>query len=122
MPNGKYSFYLHTDGRADVAVMTTTSTISQPLRGEFIRTVATAGPVVYRTDVRLPELILVIFDRQFSIVRLYALMAVVSGACASLRGLPYVLDYGTPAGIHLMRSVNSEGWSHRLPWSVRRWM
>lgn len=97
MPDGKYSFYLHTDDRADIAAMATISTISQPLRGEFIRTVATAGAVVYRTDARLPELIPVFFDGQFSVVRLYALMAVVSGACASLAGLPDFPDNGAPA-------------------------
>lgn len=48
MPDGQYSFYLHSDDRTDIAAMATISTISQPLRGEFIRTAATAGAVVYR--------------------------------------------------------------------------
>lgn len=43
MPDGQYSFYLHSDDRTDIAAMATISTISQPLRGEFIRTAATAG-------------------------------------------------------------------------------
>lgn len=47
MPDGQYSFYLHSDDRTDIAAMATISTISQPLRGEFIRTAATAGAVVY---------------------------------------------------------------------------
>ena len=46
MPDGQYSFYLHSDDRTDIAAMATISTISQPLRGEFIRTAATAGAVV----------------------------------------------------------------------------
>ncbi|CAH1460100.1 Plasmid stability protein (plasmid) [Klebsiella quasipneumoniae] len=48
MPDGQYSFYLHSDDRTDIAAMATISTISQPLRGEFIRTAATAGAVVYQ--------------------------------------------------------------------------
>ncbi len=53
MPDGQYSFYLHSDDRTDIAAMATISTISQPLRGEFIRTAATAGAVVYQVDARL---------------------------------------------------------------------
>lgn len=37
MPDGLYSFYLHSDDRTDIAAMATINTISQPLRGEFIR-------------------------------------------------------------------------------------
>ena len=61
MPDGQYSFYLHSDDRTDIAAMATISTISQPLRGEFIRTAATAGAVVYQVDARLPALIPVFF-------------------------------------------------------------
>lgn len=79
MPDGQYSFYLHSDDRTDIAAMATISTISQPLRGEFIRTAATAGAVVYRVDARLPALIPVFFAGQLSAVRLCAVMATVSG-------------------------------------------
>jgi NADPH-dependent curcumin reductase CurA len=48
VPDGLYSFYLHSDDRTDIAAMATINTISQPLRGEFIRTVATAGAVGIR--------------------------------------------------------------------------
>ena len=37
MPDGQYSFYLHSDDRTDITAMATISTISQPLRGDFIR-------------------------------------------------------------------------------------
>ncbi|SSK21269.1 mediator of plasmid stability [Klebsiella pneumoniae] len=70
MPDGQYSFYLHSDDRTDIAAMATISTISQPLRGEFIRTAATAGAVVYQVDARLPALIPVFFAGQLSSVRL----------------------------------------------------
>ncbi|VDA76607.1 hypothetical protein BANRA_05694 [Klebsiella pneumoniae] len=87
MPDGQYSFYLHSDDRTDIAAMATISTISQPLRGEFIRTAATAGAVVYQVDARLPALIPVFFAGQLSAVRLCAVMAPVSGT-SSLTGLP----------------------------------
>ncbi|MDV0911401.1 MULTISPECIES: plasmid partitioning/stability family protein, partial [Klebsiella] len=88
MPDGQYSFYLHSDDRTDIAAMATISTISQPLRGEFIRTAATAGAVVYQVDARLPALIPVFFAGQLSAVRLCAVMALVSGTWSSLTGLP----------------------------------
>lgn len=94
MPDGQYSIYLHSDDRTDIAAMSTISTISQPLRGEFIRTVATAGAVVYRTDPRLPELIPVFFDGQLSAIRLCAVMALVTGAWSTLSGLPDISDAG----------------------------
>ena len=88
MPDGLYSFYLHSDDCTDIAAMATINTISQPLRGEFIRTVATAGAVVYQADPRLPALIPVFFDGQLSAGRLCAVMAMVSGTWSSLSGLP----------------------------------
>lgn len=97
MPDGQYSFYLHSDDRTDIAAMATISTISQPLRGDFIRTVTTAGAVVYQTDTRLPALIPVFFDGQLSACRLYALMALVSGRWSSLSGLPDEPDAGMRA-------------------------
>ncbi|VAP91342.1 mediator of plasmid stability [Klebsiella pneumoniae] len=87
MPDGQYSFYLHSDDRTDIAAMATISTISQPLRGEFIRTAATAGAVVYQVDARLPALIPVFFAGQLSAVRLCAVMALVSGTWSSLTGV-----------------------------------
>jgi hypothetical protein len=86
VPDGQYSFYLHSDDRTDIAAMATISTISQPLRGEFIRTAATAGAVVYQADARLPALIPVFFDGQLSAIRLCAVMAMVSGTWSSLSG------------------------------------
>lgn len=75
MPDGQYSFYLHSDNYTDIAAMATISTISQPLRGDFIRTAATAGAVMYQTDARLPALLPVFFDGQLSAIRLSAVMA-----------------------------------------------
>ncbi|MBF4180660.1 plasmid partitioning/stability family protein [Lelliottia nimipressuralis] len=97
MPDGQYSFYLHSDDRTDIAAMATISTISQPLRGDFIRTVTTAGAVVYLTDTRLPALIPVFFDGQLSAGRLYGLMALVSGRWSSLSVLPDEPDAGMKA-------------------------
>lgn len=97
MPDGQYSFYLHSDDRTDIASMATISTISQPLRGDFIRTAATAGAVMYQTDARLPALISVLFDGQLSAIRLCAVMALVSGTWSSLSGLPDEPDGGVVA-------------------------
>ncbi|WP_369064336.1 plasmid partitioning/stability family protein [Enterobacter sp. MALB-1] len=97
MPDGQYSIYLHSDDRTDIAAMATISTISQPLRGDFIRTAATAGAVVYQADARLPALIPVLFDGQLSAIRLCAVMALVSGTWSSLSGLPDEADGGMAA-------------------------
>lgn len=97
MPDGQYSFYLHSDDRTDIAAMATISTISQPLRGDFIRTAATAGAVMYQTDARLPALIPVFFDGHLSAIRLCAVMALVSGTLSSLSGLPDEPDGGVAA-------------------------
>jgi len=97
VPDGQYSFYLHSDDRTDIAAMATISTISQPLRGDFIRTAAAAGAVMYQTDARLPALIPVLFDGQLSAIRLCAVMALVSGTWSSLSGLPDEADGGVVA-------------------------
>lgn len=97
MPDGQYSFYLHSDNYTDIAAMATISTISQPLRGDFIRTAATAGAVMYQTDARLPALLPVFFDGQLSAIRLSAVMALVSGTWSSLFGLPDEPDGGVAA-------------------------
>lgn len=97
MPDGQYSFYLHSDDRTDITAMATISTISQPLRGDFIRTAATAGAVMYQTDARLPALIPVFFDGHLSAIRLCAVMAAVSGTWSSLSGLPDEPDGGVAA-------------------------
>ncbi|HBC7435695.1 TPA: Mediator of plasmid stability [Enterobacter bugandensis] len=97
MPDGQYSFYLHSDDRTDIVAMATISTISQPLRGDFIRTAASAGAVMYQTDARLPALIPVFFDGQLSAIRLCAVMALVSGTWSSLSGLPDEPDGGVAA-------------------------
>ena len=93
----QYSFYLHSDDRTDITAMATISTISQPLRGDFIRTAATAGAVMYQTDARLPALIPVFFDGHLSAIRLCAVMALVSGTWSSLSGLPDEPDGGVAA-------------------------
>jgi hypothetical protein len=97
VPDGQYSFYLHSDDRTDITAMATISTISQPLRGDFIRTAATAGAVMYQTDARLPALIPVFFDGHLSAIRLCAVMALVSGTWSSLSGLPDEPDGGVAA-------------------------
>ena len=84
MPDGQYSFYLHSDDRTDIAAMATISTISQPLRGEFIRTAATAGAVVYR-GCPFTGADPVFFAGQLSAVRLCAVMAPVSGTVLTHR-------------------------------------
>lgn len=79
MPAGKYSFYLHSDDRTDVAAAATLETISQPLRGEFLRTAAVAGCVLYRIDCRIPGLLTELFDGQLRAGQLFSLLAAVSG-------------------------------------------
>lgn len=79
MPAGKYSFYLHSDDRTDVAAAATLETVSQPLRGEFLRTAAIAGSVLYRIDCRLPGLLTELFDGQLRAGQFFSLLGAVSG-------------------------------------------
>lgn len=79
MPAGKYSFYFHTDDRTDMLAAGTLETVSQPLRGEFIRTAAIAGSVLYRADSRLPGLVTELFDGQLRYGQLVSLLAALTG-------------------------------------------
>ncbi len=79
MPAGKYSFYLHSDDRTDVAAAATLETVSQPLRGEFLRTAAVAGTVLYRIDCRLPGLLTELFDGHLRAGQLFSLLGAISG-------------------------------------------
>ncbi|UXY13599.1 plasmid partitioning/stability family protein (plasmid) [Kosakonia sp. ML.JS2a] len=79
MPAGKYSFYLHADDRTDILAAGTLDNVSQPLRGEFLRTAAIAGSVLYRIDNRLPGLVTELFDGQLRYGQLVSLLASLSG-------------------------------------------
>ncbi|MDD7998258.1 plasmid partitioning/stability family protein [Kosakonia radicincitans] len=79
MPAGKYSFYFHTDDRTDMLAAGTLETVSQPLRGEFIRTASIAGSVLYRADSRLPGLVTELFDGQLRYGQLVSLLAALTG-------------------------------------------
>lgn len=100
MPAGKYSFYLHTDDRTDMLAAGTLETISQPLRGDFLRTAAAAGSVLYHADNRLPALVTELFDGRLRYGQLASLLAALSGeyqtgAAPEPEGLPAVT--GSPA-------------------------
>lgn len=79
VPAGKYSFYLHADDRTDILAAGTLNTVSQPMRGEFLRTAAIAGSVLYRMDNRLPGLVTELFDGQLRYGQLISLLAALSG-------------------------------------------
>lgn len=79
MPAGKYSFYLHPDDRTDMLAAATLETVSQPLRGEFLRTAAAAGSVLYLADNRLPGLVTELFDGRLRYGQLASLLAALSG-------------------------------------------
>lgn len=87
MPAGKYTFYLHSDDRTDMLAARTIETVSQPLRGDFIRTVALAGSVLYLIDARLPGLVTELFDGRLSTGQLSALAAAVSGSYTLMTGM-----------------------------------
>ncbi len=88
MPAGKYSFYLHSDDRTDVAAAATLETVSKPLRGDFIRTAAIAGSVLYRIDCRLPGLLTEMFDGQLRAGQLFSLLGAVSGRYLAASAVP----------------------------------
>lgn len=80
MPTGKYSFYLHPDDRTDVAATATLDLVSQTLRGEFYRTSAIAGSILFRIDCRLPGLLAELFDGQLRGGQFFSLLGAVSGS------------------------------------------
>lgn len=57
MPAGKYSLYLYNDDSRDMQARATIERVSQPLRGEFLRSAAISGGILYRIDVRLPAML-----------------------------------------------------------------
>jgi hypothetical protein len=79
VPSGKYTFYLHNDDRTDLLVAATFDGISQPLRGDFLRTAAIAGGVLYRTDTRLPALITELFSGKMHAAQIIFLTAALAG-------------------------------------------
>lgn len=87
MPAGKYTFYLHTDDRTDTLAAAAIGTVSQPLRGDFIRTATVAGSVLYQIDARLPGLLTELFDGRLSTGQLAGLAAVVSGQYTLMAGI-----------------------------------
>jgi len=65
----------------------TIETVSQPLRGDFIRTAALAGSVLYQIDTRLPGLVTDLFDGCLRTGQLSALAAAVSGGYTLMTGM-----------------------------------
>ncbi|WP_105655926.1 plasmid partitioning/stability family protein [Cronobacter dublinensis] len=88
MPAGKYTFYLHSDDRTDMMTAATIETVSQPLRGDFLRTVAAAGGALYQIDARLPGLLTELFDGKLRAGQLTGILAVVSGRYTSQASVP----------------------------------
>ncbi|EOV8839287.1 plasmid partitioning/stability family protein [Cronobacter dublinensis] len=88
MPAGKYSFYLHSDDRTDMLTAATINTVSKPRRGDFLRTVATAGAALYQIDARLPGLLTELFDGKLKVGQLTGILAVLSGRYTSLAVAP----------------------------------
>lgn len=88
MPAGKYTFYLHSDDRTDMLAAATIETVSQPLRGDFLRTVVAAGSALYQIDARLPGLLTELFDGQLRAGQLTGLAAVVSGHYTLAKSVP----------------------------------
>jgi hypothetical protein len=87
VPARKFSFYLHPDDRTDRLTAGLLETVSQPLRGDFLRTAAIAGGVLCRIDVRLPALLTEIFDGQLTAEQLSILIIALSGQYSAIAGL-----------------------------------
>lgn len=87
MPAGKYSYYLHNDDRTDMLVAGTIETVSKTYRGDFLRTAAIAGGVLYRIDCRLPALITELFDGQLQPGQTECLLAALTGQPSGVAGL-----------------------------------
>ncbi|WP_024550589.1 plasmid partitioning/stability family protein [Siccibacter turicensis] len=87
MPAGKYSYYLHNDDRTDMLVAGTIETVSKTYRGDFLRTAAISGGVLYRIDCRLPALITELFDGQLRAGQVECLMAALTCQPSAVAGL-----------------------------------
>ncbi|NWC63979.1 plasmid partitioning/stability family protein [Cedecea sp. P7760] len=80
MPAGKYSLYLYNDDSRDIQARATIERVSQPLRGEFLRTVAISGGILYRIDVRLPAMLTSLYLEQLCPETFMGVLALLSGS------------------------------------------
>lgn len=80
MPAGKYSLYLYNDDPRDIQARATIERVSQPLRGEFLRTVAISGGILYRIDVRLPAMLTSLFMEHLHPETFMGALALLSGS------------------------------------------
>jgi len=79
VPAGKYSLYLYNDDSRDMQARATIERVSQPLRGEFLRTVAISGGILYRIDVRLPAMLTSLFIGHLPPETFMGVLALLSG-------------------------------------------
>lgn len=95
MPAGKYSLYLYNDDSRDMQARATIERVSQPLRGEFLRTAAISGGILYRIDVRLPAMLASLYVEPLCPETFMGVLSLLSGS------------------EHLQGRVESE----KLPWA-----
>ncbi|WP_017345797.1 plasmid partitioning/stability family protein [Pantoea sp. A4] len=75
----KQGFYLHPDDPADVKCREVIESVSQRVRGDFIRQAVIAGCALHTLDPRLPKLLATLFDGSLSDEQLIAMVRQVSG-------------------------------------------
>ncbi|NIF24027.1 plasmid partitioning/stability family protein [Candidatus Pantoea multigeneris] len=75
----KQGFYLHPDDPADVKCREVIESVSQRVRGDFIRQAVIAGCALHTLDPRLPKLLSTLFDGSLSDEQLIAMVRQVSG-------------------------------------------
>lgn len=95
MPAGKYSLYLYNDDPRDIQARATIERVSQPLRGEFLRTAAISGGILYRIDVRLPAMLTSLYVEQLCPETFMGALALLSGG----------------------ENLQGRGESEKLPWA-----
>lgn len=75
----KQGFYLHPDDPADMKCREVIESVSQRVRGDFIRQSVIAGCALHTLDPRLPKLLATLFDGSLSDEQLVAMVRQVSG-------------------------------------------
>ncbi|MGP3590272.1 plasmid partitioning/stability family protein [Vagococcus sp. WN89Y] len=108
MSAGNFFLYLNHDDHTDMRALATIESVSRPLRGEFIRTAAVAGAVLYRIDVRLPSMLVAMSAGTINTSQFSGLLAVLQGTeghCVSGEGETYPWIAGRYTGLSQRRRL-----------------
>lgn len=75
----KFSVYMHPDEDIDQRALDVIESVSQRIRGDFLRNSVIAGCALYQIDKRLPGLLAALFNGDFNDEQLVALLRQTTG-------------------------------------------